>query len=89
MVTLRREIHAAQEGLKTRVGAEGIKARIRLQVTHFTVMHLVSPLQPFEGSILFRYASQQRSSSSGTPLGFLELSSLALRPVSTRSDKDT
>src|SRR5271157_111510 len=51
--TLRREIHAAQEVLEARVGAQGVERRVDLQETHPLVVHFVSPFQPLEGSILF------------------------------------
>jgi hypothetical protein len=47
--TLRREIHAAQEVLEARVGAEGIVLRLRLQQEHPPLVLLIRLVEQREG----------------------------------------
>lgn len=53
---LRREIHAEQEVLKARVGAQRVKRWVNLQEAHPLVVGFLGPLQPLEGLILFAQA---------------------------------
>ena len=53
---LRREIHAAQEVLVARVGAQGIKDRFDFEEHHTAVAVLEGLLQPREGLVFFAQA---------------------------------
>jgi len=54
---LRREVHAAQQGLKAVLGAQAIQNRGRVNKDHPLVVLFVSPLQPRDRLVCFAEAN--------------------------------
>jgi len=62
---LRREIHAAQEVLKARVGAQGVETRVCIDIGHVGIALFEASLKPFQGTLPFALALHIRVGRAG------------------------